>query len=250
MSNHMSKWPKNIRETGLVERVCPHGIGHPDPDWLKGRPSHWGVHGCDGCCSTPSPNGPEQDGDYASWIRMFENMAERVRAGELPAAVLHDFGLMPEPAPAADGRGTPLLLDRLLRNFITLIHLPLPPAQEGKDQHGPDWLSDDQLADIDKLSAATSVPDSESAKAGLTSRVSDDGYHVAKVATDPAADPTTDELVMEANRVIGTYYWLPKRNTMVSIIERLRDRVVEQGRELEWANNRIGEYADKYGDVI
>ena len=66
MSNHMSKWPKNIRETGLVERVCPHGIGHPDPDWLKGKPSHWGVHGCDGCCSTPSPNGPAQEADVCN----------------------------------------------------------------------------------------------------------------------------------------------------------------------------------------
>ena len=84
---------------------------------------------------------------------------------------------------------------------------PNGPAQEGKDQHGPDWLSDDQLADIDKLSAATSVPDSESAKAGLTSRVSDDGYHAAKVATDPAADPTTDELVDRGEQMAGYGYW-------------------------------------------
>jgi hypothetical protein len=46
----------------LMERMCEHGIGHPDPDDL----AHWervygksqpelvagrGVHGCDGCCS-------------------------------------------------------------------------------------------------------------------------------------------------------------------------------------------------------
>jgi hypothetical protein len=36
------------------ERICPHGVGHPDPDdmtyWIsKGDPS-MGVHGCDGCC--------------------------------------------------------------------------------------------------------------------------------------------------------------------------------------------------------
>jgi hypothetical protein len=41
----------------LTERICPHGIGHPDPDdlayqeriGLGGR--YAGVHGCDGCCA-------------------------------------------------------------------------------------------------------------------------------------------------------------------------------------------------------
>lgn len=43
---------------GLMERVCPHGIGHPDPDHLafskRTRPDTYSkyedVHGCDGCC--------------------------------------------------------------------------------------------------------------------------------------------------------------------------------------------------------
>ena len=41
------------RETGLLEDVCEHGVGHPNRDFLKqeGWPSVWGVHGCDGCCS-------------------------------------------------------------------------------------------------------------------------------------------------------------------------------------------------------
>ena len=40
----------------MMERICTHGIGHPDPDQV----SYWksvgldtftlGVHGCDGCC--------------------------------------------------------------------------------------------------------------------------------------------------------------------------------------------------------
>jgi hypothetical protein len=36
----------------IMERICEHGIGHPDPDDRKTR-SNWaeGVHGCDGCCS-------------------------------------------------------------------------------------------------------------------------------------------------------------------------------------------------------
>jgi hypothetical protein len=38
----------------VMERICDHGIGHPDPDDLAWRrrtnqPVH-GVHGCDGCC--------------------------------------------------------------------------------------------------------------------------------------------------------------------------------------------------------
>lgn len=44
----------------LMERVCPHGIGHPDPDDLARKSAllgedasieEYGVHGCDGCCS-------------------------------------------------------------------------------------------------------------------------------------------------------------------------------------------------------
>lgn len=51
----MNTWPRNIRSSGLVERSCDHGVGHPDPDsvtWLNGftRRSGWGIHGCDGCC--------------------------------------------------------------------------------------------------------------------------------------------------------------------------------------------------------
>lgn len=37
-----------------VERICSHGIGHPDPDDLTYQESvgnkGLGIHGCDGCC--------------------------------------------------------------------------------------------------------------------------------------------------------------------------------------------------------
>ena len=42
-------------DRGIIERICPHGIGHPDPDQFQ----YWDemgvletevVHGCDGCC--------------------------------------------------------------------------------------------------------------------------------------------------------------------------------------------------------
>lgn len=41
-----------VRQNGLVEDICEHGVGHPNPEWLKahGREID-GIHGCDGCCS-------------------------------------------------------------------------------------------------------------------------------------------------------------------------------------------------------
>lgn len=55
--HHMRKFPQNFRwDNGLMERICEHGVGHPDPDGLpffeergiKGM----GVHGCcwERCC--------------------------------------------------------------------------------------------------------------------------------------------------------------------------------------------------------
>ena len=52
-SDHsMRGFPQHWREDrGIMERICSHGIGHPDPDstW----PAHYAewVHGCDGCCA-------------------------------------------------------------------------------------------------------------------------------------------------------------------------------------------------------
>lgn len=42
----------------LAERICPHGIGHPDPDcvaYLNREYPHgaWDVQGCDLCCIQP-----------------------------------------------------------------------------------------------------------------------------------------------------------------------------------------------------
>jgi hypothetical protein len=54
-THHMRDWPIVVRASTLIERVCPHGVGHPDPDsaaYLNWRDGHdaWGIHGCDGCC--------------------------------------------------------------------------------------------------------------------------------------------------------------------------------------------------------
>jgi len=60
-SNHaMKDFPINWREDrNLMERICPHGIGHPDPDDLNFKYRKYGkiemkyeaIHGCDGCCA-------------------------------------------------------------------------------------------------------------------------------------------------------------------------------------------------------
>ena len=43
------------RETGLIEDICKHGVGHPNIEWLKLHDPEgklaFSVHGCDGCCS-------------------------------------------------------------------------------------------------------------------------------------------------------------------------------------------------------
>ena len=55
----MRAFPQHWREDRqIMERICPHGIGHPDPDHIA-HVRHMrgdevangeGVHGCDGCC--------------------------------------------------------------------------------------------------------------------------------------------------------------------------------------------------------
>lgn len=54
--HHMRSWPIQMRGTGLMERFCEHGIGHPDPDSVAYFTEElgldgFGVHGCDGCCA-------------------------------------------------------------------------------------------------------------------------------------------------------------------------------------------------------
>lgn len=52
----MPEWAvkQTVRENGLVEDICKHGVGHPNKEWLDdhdptGELGFW-VHGCDGCC--------------------------------------------------------------------------------------------------------------------------------------------------------------------------------------------------------
>ena len=53
MSDHsMRSFPQHWRsDRGIMERTCPHGIGHPDTD----DPTTDRIHGCDGCCGDRPP---------------------------------------------------------------------------------------------------------------------------------------------------------------------------------------------------
>ena len=62
--HHMREWPMNYRaDRGLMERTCPHGVGHPDPDDLAFHVANgrkWqSVHGCCGCCRPAAVGGEE-----------------------------------------------------------------------------------------------------------------------------------------------------------------------------------------------
>lgn len=63
--HHMVDWPKVLRgrtpfdiKPVHTERICEHGVGHPDPDdvaYFRESGNAYGisVHGCDGCCTPP-----------------------------------------------------------------------------------------------------------------------------------------------------------------------------------------------------
>lgn len=52
---NVEHWPYHWRDDkGVMERKCPHGIGHPDIDDAnyqnRNFREHLNIHGCDGCC--------------------------------------------------------------------------------------------------------------------------------------------------------------------------------------------------------
>lgn len=63
MTEHiMRSFPQHWRDDRrIMERICPHGIGHPDPDHLSSLARRFpmdrvhieAIHGCDGCCIPP-----------------------------------------------------------------------------------------------------------------------------------------------------------------------------------------------------
>lgn len=98
-----SDWPTHWRsDRGLMERICPHGIGHPtkahmeflkEMDAVRGTENaKWeGIHGCDGCCGVdfgkddlrafyPEPEFPNGASDWErglSWNELLESLFDR-----------------------------------------------------------------------------------------------------------------------------------------------------------------------------
>ena len=59
--HHMVDWPTHWRDDRkIMERLCHHGIGHPDPD-CHNAIADGGAHGCDGCCIQPKGGNPLED---------------------------------------------------------------------------------------------------------------------------------------------------------------------------------------------
>lgn len=63
-SNHVMRgFPTHWRDDrGIMERICPHGIGHPDPDDLTTDR----VHGCCGCCGGEKTKGRDIQAMYGT----------------------------------------------------------------------------------------------------------------------------------------------------------------------------------------
>ena len=60
--HHMRTWPKVWREYyGYSDRMCPHGVGHPDPDDVGPLQAFGEVgpgHPCGRCCIAPLTRSP------------------------------------------------------------------------------------------------------------------------------------------------------------------------------------------------
>ena len=57
-THSMNSWPISWRrDRGTAERLCPHSVGHPDPDVVSYNASvgrDVSIHACDGCCAPQS----------------------------------------------------------------------------------------------------------------------------------------------------------------------------------------------------
>lgn len=83
-AHHMRDWPTHWRsDRGLMERICEHGTGHPDPDSLafirrsQGRSAARaeGIHGCCGCCVDPDHTPPPTVADRSLPACLFDARA-------------------------------------------------------------------------------------------------------------------------------------------------------------------------------
>lgn len=71
--HHMKDWPQNWRgDRRIMERICEHGIGHPDPDDIRVAAGD-NVHGCDGCCF---PDGFQDEDRMTFNVSLFSYLDE------------------------------------------------------------------------------------------------------------------------------------------------------------------------------
>lgn len=90
-------------DRGIMERICKHAVGHPDPDDMawhvsEGRTSE-GVHGCDGCCWTDDDRRAFREQQEQEQLRQLDRVRQLMVAanavdvveGRLPGTTANDL---------------------------------------------------------------------------------------------------------------------------------------------------------------
>jgi hypothetical protein len=106
------------RSSGVVEIVCPHGVGHPSAALtvlVAGKASLNPIHGCDHCCATEGWKRFEERELWKWWERDQTYKGERLRRAL--ARWEEAFSYLPE-----------VLQDRVDAAGATPIVLPQPAA--------------------------------------------------------------------------------------------------------------------------
>ncbi len=101
----MVKWKLNWRQDRrIMERICKHGIGHPDPDDAAFRKIMSGdsdtTHGCDGCCVVKSKSEKEDEDKSEDGALTWNELAEEYdkvsggrKARTLPMRQIYDWAI-------------------------------------------------------------------------------------------------------------------------------------------------------------
>ena len=104
-NHHMAEWPQAWREDRyLMERICPHGIGHPDPDDLNPDITH----GCDGCCAGGSDSDIPPAERAALMKELRDELSDLADSIEYVQGILEDLADLGEtPSTTGEGRLLP-----------------------------------------------------------------------------------------------------------------------------------------------
>lgn len=92
--HHMRSWPQSFRfDKSVMERICEHGVGHPDPDeypYHHHSDSIW-IHGCDGCCSSKAIEYPDElNFEYFSKEELCHHLADLHRELQVAEILLQE----------------------------------------------------------------------------------------------------------------------------------------------------------------